>query len=78
MHEHSGPRDGTSHPVTADRDRRSAIGRLVPVLVALLAVRAIARVSRHHGGHRSRPLDRIAELHRQLHAREAAAGEVTS
>jgi hypothetical protein len=68
----------TAAATTTGPGHRAVIGRVVPVLLAVLALRAIAHVSRHHGGHRGRRMDRIAELHRELHARDAAADEVTA
>ena len=79
----AGPIQGTFYPSAAAPGGNGAplLARLVPVLLGVLALRAIARASRHHRvGHPARKMKMIARVHRELHAREAAAeaAEVTA
>lgn len=56
----------------------SMLPRVLAVLVGVVFMRAVARVARHHGGHPSgleRRMERLAQLHRDLHQREDAAGQ---
>jgi hypothetical protein len=60
-----GPRAGTSG--------HAGIAKLVAVLVAMAVIRNVMALAKRHGGgsHWSRRREAIAELHRDLHARDA-------
>ena len=71
---------GTFYPSRGPGDGRaagSAIARVAVVLMALAVARAVIGHAGRHGGGTgmSRRRQMIAELHRELHAEDAAAAE---
>ena len=51
----------------------TVLPRVLAVMAGVVFMRALARVARHHGGHasgRERRMERLAQLHRDLHQRE--------
>lgn len=51
----------------------SVLPRVLAVVAGVVFMRTLARVARHHGGHgtrRERRMERLAQLHRDLHARD--------
>jgi hypothetical protein len=85
---HSGaPIKGTFLPDAASGSPQvpSVLPRVLAVLAAVVFMRALSRVARHHGGHgprRERRMEYLAQLHRDLHARHdhsaMGADEVTA
>jgi hypothetical protein len=56
----------------------SVLPRFLAVLAGVVFMRALARVARHHGGHstgRERRMERLAQLHRDLHERDEGAAQ---
>jgi hypothetical protein len=77
---HSGaPIKGTFLPDAASGSPQvpSVLPRVLAVLAAVVFMRALSRVARHHGGHgghghgsgRERRMEHLAQLHRDLHER---------
>jgi hypothetical protein len=73
-----GPMRGTFYPDAGSRHGpESAVPRILAVVAAITLMRALARVARHHGagagGRMSGRMERLAELHRRLHADDERA-----
>jgi uncharacterized membrane protein YccC len=74
---HSGaPIKGTFLPDAASGSPQvpSVLPRVLAVLAAVVFMRALSRMARHHGGHghgsrRERRMEHLAQLHRDLHER---------
>jgi hypothetical protein len=74
------PIKGTFFPdaATANPSVPAILPRVLAVLAGVVFMRTLARVARHHGGHgtgRERRMERLAQLHRDLHAREDSAAK---
>jgi hypothetical protein len=75
------PIQGTFYPSsgpTAGGSVGAILPKVLAVIVTMAVVRALLGASRRHGGRSrwSRRREAIAELHRELHAQEAAADSV--
>lgn len=74
------PIKGTFYPDAAGGGPSPAavLPRVLAVIVGVAFMRTLAKVARHHGGHgpgRERRMERLAQLHRELHAREDGAAK---
>ena len=72
---------GVFYPGDDRPEARSFVPKLIAVLVAMALVRTV--VARHHGGGEgssrwNRRRQMIADLHRELHAQDEAAGETSA
>ena len=77
-----GPIRGTFYPDAAKAGHSvpSAVPRILTVLAGVAFMRMLATMARHHGSHgggRERRMERLARLHRDLHAREDGATKAT-